>query len=232
MSNKKILAIIPARGGSKGLPRKNIIDLDGKPLIAWSIEAALASDYVSTVVVSSEDEEILAVAEQWGAEPLRRPDALAEDTTASELVVVHALEEMQALQERSYDYLVLLQPTSPLRSSQHIDVAFEKLFSSDANALISVASYDNKVLKSFLEDKNGYLHGIANDQFPFMRRQDLPPVYMPNGAIYIIDVNTFLKDRRLFTSHTIPFEMDERSSVDVDTLEDLQKIKQMLDKGD
>ena len=228
MSDKKILAIIPARGGSKGLPRKNIIDLNGKPLIAWSIEAALNSAYISTVVVSSEDEEILEVAKQWGAKPLRRPDALAEDTTASEPVILHALEEMQSRQNQGYDYLVLLQPTSPLRSSRHIDAAFEKLFNSDANALISVASYDNKVLKSFLEDGNGYLHGIANDQFPFMRRQDLPPVYMPNGAIYIIDVKAFLKDKKLFTSHTIPFEMDERSSVDVDTIDDVEIAKKYL----
>ncbi len=228
MTDKKILAIIPARGGSKGLPRKNIIDLAGKPLIAWSIEAALESKYITTTVVSSEDKEILSVATQWGAEVIKRPDELAQDTTASEPVVTHALNEAMKQYDEEYDYLVLLQPTSPLRSAKHIDTALEKLFNSNADALISVCQYDKKVLKTFLQNEDGYLQGISNNSYPFMRRQDLPDVFMPNGAIYIIDVKIFQKHEKLFTSKTVAFTMDDKSSVDVDTLEDLQMIKKII----
>lgn len=228
MTDKKILAIIPARGGSKGLPRKNIIDLAGKPLIAWSIEAALKSRYITTTVVSSEDDEILAVAAQHGAGIVRRPNELAQDTTASEPVITHALQEVMNRQDEKFDYVVLLQPTSPLRSAEHIDAAFEQLLHSDADALISVCQYDKKVLKTFLKNDEGYLHGIANDRYPFMRRQDLPDVLMPNGAVYIIEADAFLKEERLFTSRTVPFTMNDESSVDVDTLEDLQMIEKII----
>ncbi len=230
MRNKKVLAIIPARGGSKGLPRKNIIDLAGKPLIAWSIEAALASKYITTTVVSSEDDEILTLAKKWASEVVERPVELAKDTTASEPVLQHALQIIQERLNTSFDYLILLQPTSPLRTTAHIDAAFEKLFNSDANAIISVCHYDKKVLKSFLQDEDGHLHGIANDTYPFMRRQDLPDVFMPNGAIYIIDVNAFNSENKLFTTETIAYVMDETSSIDVDTMDDLNRIKTIMEE--
>jgi CMP-N,N'-diacetyllegionaminic acid synthase len=131
-------------------------------------------------------------------------------------------------QNEKFDYVVLLQPTSPLRSAEDIDAAFDRLFRSDADALISVCQYDKKVLKTFLQNDEGYLHGIANNSYPFMRRQDLPDVLMPNGAIYIIEVDAFLKEEKLFTSKTIAFTMNDESSVDVDTLEDLQMIEKII----
>jgi len=221
---KKILAIIPARGGSKGLPRKNIIELAGKPLIAWTIEASLNSKYITKTVVSSDDDEILNISKQYKADTIKRPDELALDTTTSEPVIRHVLEKLQQ-ENKEFDYLVLLQPTSPLRDVKNIDNAFGMLFKSDATALISVCEIDNKILKAFKQNEDGFIEGISNNKYPFMRRQDLPKTYMSNGAIYIIKVEEFMKNSGFFTDKTISFEMNEIKSLDIDTLEDLEKVK-------
>ncbi len=224
----RVLSIIPARGGSKGLPRKNIINLAGKPLISWTIEASLASDYINKTVVSSEDDEILKIAQYYGSDIIRRPSELSRDSTNSELVIKHVLDEF-ANDNIVFDYVVLLQPTSPLRSADNIDSAFRILFDNDATAIISVCEINNKVLKAFRKTDNGYMEGIANNFFPFMRRQDLPSVFMPNGAIYIIKTNIFLQNNQLFTDKTLPYEMPENISIDVDTLEDIDKIAKLLE---
>lgn len=224
---KKILAIIPAREGSKGLPDKNIIDLAGKPLIAWTIEASLGSKYITKTIVSSDSDAILEIAKQYGGDTLKRPSELATDTASSEVVVKHVLESI----DTKYDYIVLLQPTSPLRNKIDIDSAFEKLFASDATALISVCEFDNKILKAFNENANGYLEGISNNQYPFMRRQDLPKTYMSNGAIYIIKVDEFIKRDSFFTDKTVSFTMDEIKSLDIDTREDLKKVEKYIDEN-
>ncbi|MDN5114350.1 cytidylyltransferase domain-containing protein [Aliarcobacter butzleri] len=221
---KKILAIIPARGGSKGLPRKNIIDLAGKPLIAWTIEASLGSKYITKTIVSSDSDEILEVARRYGSVILKRPDEFATDTSSSEVVVKHAIESI----EEKFDYVVLLQPTSPLRDTVDIDDAFEKLFSLDATALISVCKYDNKILKAFKENELGYIEGVSNNKYPFMRRQDLPKTYMSNGAIYIIKVDDFFKNNSFFTDKTISFIMDEVKSMDIDVRDDLKKVERFI----
>ncbi|WP_026803574.1 acylneuraminate cytidylyltransferase family protein [Aliarcobacter lanthieri] len=221
---KKVLAIIPARGGSKGLPKKNIIDLAGKPLIAWTIEASLSSKYITKTIVSSDSDEILEVSKQYGSFILKRPIEFASDTSSSEVVVKHAMESM----EEKFDYVILLQPTSPLRDTKDIDSAFEKFFSLDATALISVCEYDNKILKAFKENEFGYIEGISNNKYPFMRRQDLPKTYMSNGAIYIIKVDEFLENNSFFTDKTISFIMDEIKSLDIDTKEDLDKVNKYI----
>ena len=185
MSNLKILSIIPARACSKGIPGKNIIDLAGKPLIAWSIEASKESKYITKTVVSSDGDDILNISKQYGASTIKRPHDLALDTTPSEDVIKHTLNVVREENE-TYDYLILLQPTSPIRDKNDIDNAFSNLFKTDANALISVYKEDSKILKTFKENKDGYIEGISNNDFPFMPRQSLPPVYMSNGAIYII----------------------------------------------
>ncbi|MCG3717785.1 cytidylyltransferase domain-containing protein [Aliarcobacter butzleri] len=221
---KKVLAIIPARGGSKGLPKKNIIDLAGKPLIAWTIETSLSSKYITKTIVSSDSDEILEVSKQYGSFILKRPIEFASDTSSSEVVVKHAMESM----EEKFDYVILLQPTSPLRDTKDIDSAFEKFFSLDATALISVCEYDNKILKAFKENEFGYIEGISNNKYPFMRRQDLPKTYMSNGAIYIIKVDKFLENNSFFTDKTISFIMDEIKSLDIDTKEDLDKVNKYI----
>jgi len=227
LMTKNVLAIIPARGGSKGLPGKNIIDLAGKPLIAWTIEASLGSKYIAKTIVSSDSVEILEVSKKYGSEILKRPDELATDISSSEIVVKHAIESL----EEKFDYIVLLQPTSPLRDTINIDNAFEKLFSTDATALISVSEYDNKILKAFKENEFGYIEGISNNKYPFMRRQDLPKTYMSNGAIYIIKVDEFLRNNSFYTDNTVSFVMDEIKSLDIDTKEDLAKVEKYINEN-
>ncbi|HEB62613.1 MAG TPA: acylneuraminate cytidylyltransferase family protein, partial [Bacteroidetes bacterium] len=144
LTTKKILAIIPARGNSKGLPQKNIINLNGKPLIAWTIEASLKSKYITKTIVSSDSDTILKIAKKYGANTLKRPVQYSTDQASSEVVVKHAMKSIN----KKYDYIILLQPTSPLRDKTAIDNAFEKLFSLDATSLISVCETDNKILKA------------------------------------------------------------------------------------
>ena len=224
---KKIVAIIPARGGSKGLPRKNIIDLAGKPLIAWTIEAALKSKYITKTIVSSDDEEILNFSKNYGADVIERPDNLASDTATSESVVDHTIDFLQCNGEE-FDILVLLQPTSPLRTSIDIDSAFEIMFDNNSTAIISVFETDNKILKSFKYGVNGYIEGISNNKYPFMRRQDLPKTYMPNGAIYIVNIDAFRISRGFMTDRTSCYVMPITRSLDIDTELDLRSIERII----
>jgi len=224
---KKILSIIPARGGSKGLPRKNIADLAGKPLIAWTIEASLNSEYISKTIVSSDDDEILNISKKYNADIIKRPDELALDTTAIEPVIKHVVEELK-IENLEYDYLVLLQPTSPLRYAKDIDNAFDMLFKNNATALISVCEIDNKILKAFKQNKDTFIEGISNNKYPFMRRQDLPKIYLSNGSIYIIKIDEFLINNSFHTNKTISYIMNEIKSIDIDTQGDLENVRNYL----
>ena len=216
----KVLAVIPARGGSKGLRRKNIAPVGGKPLIAWTIQAAIKAECIDTVVVSSDDNEILKVAEDFGAESLLRPDELASDTAPIEPVI----EEMGL----KFEFLTLLQPTSPLRDSDEIDSAYEEIVSKAATALISVYEIDNKILKAFMMNDSGFLEGVSNCTFPFMRRQDLPNTYMSNGAIYFIKKDSFMQNKTLLTKNAVPYVMDIEKSLDIDSEEDLKRASEYI----
>ena len=224
---KKILAIIPARGGSKGIPKKNIVLVGGKPLIAWTIHAAKNSKYINKVVVSSDNDEILKVAAKFGAETIKRPAELATDTALPEPVVHHVLNH---LKKEKYipDILVYLHPTSPLRTHKDINESFDKFFATKATAAISVFELDKKYLKAFTTNNKGFLKGSVNDKYPFMNRQLLPTVYMPNGAIYIITRNDFVKFNRLLSDKTIPHIMTAEKSFDLDTRDDLKKLKRIF----
>jgi CMP-N,N'-diacetyllegionaminic acid synthase len=226
LMTKKVLAIIPARGGSKGLPQKNILDLAGKPLIAWTIEATLNSKYITKTIVSSDDNEILNISKEYGAYTLKRPNEFATDTASSEVVVRHTIESI----DEKFDYIVLLQPTSPLRDVENINNAFENLFKENATALISVCEIDNKILKAFKENKDGFIEGISNNKYPFLRRQDLPKTYLSNGAIYIIKVDEFMKNNSFYTDKTISFVMNEIKSLDIDSIEDLDKVRRHINE--
>ena len=217
----KVVAIIPARGGSKGIPRKNLVKFLGKPLIQWSIEAALKSKCITDVVVSSDDDEILRESKKnKEVITIKRPKELAQDSSKTEPVLEHVL---QILKDREFDYLILLQPTSPSRKAEDIDEAFEKLLKSGANSLISVCSLEHHPYKTFRLNKEGFLEGIINNEFPFYPRQELPETYRANGAIYIIKVKEFIKNNSLLTNNTIHFEMSEESSLDIDTKKDLRQ---------
>ena len=225
----KFLSIIPARGGSKGIHKKNIIDLAGKPLMAWTIEASMKSKYISKTIVSSDSDEILDIASKYNCFSMKRPSELANDEANSQVVVEHVLKNIKA---DEYDYLLLLQPTSPLRNNKDIDLAIDKIVEKKATALISVYTPEHTPLKAFLQNEDGFLKGLVNNEYPFLRRQDLPTVYLPNGAIYIIKIDDFLKHKQFFTDKTIHYKMSIEKSHDIDTLEDLKIVSKILSKGE
>tara|TARA_R110001632_G_scaffold28927_2_gene76999 strand:+ start:22349 stop:23029 length:681 start_codon:yes stop_codon:yes gene_type:complete len=223
----KVLAIIPARGGSKGILKKNLIDVAGKPLIAWTIEAALNSKYIDTIVITSDNKEILKFSSSYEKViNIERPTSLAEDSSPTEPVISHVLETIK--NASNYDYLILLQPTSPLRTSEDIDAAIDLISSSAATSLISVTQLNHHPLKSFIKDEKGYLKGVVNNEYPFMPRQELPEAFQPNGAIYVVEVKEFLKNNKLFTQKTIEFLMLSSKSIDVDSLKDVKTIEDQL----
>ncbi|MDF1795426.1 MAG: acylneuraminate cytidylyltransferase family protein [Coxiellaceae bacterium] len=178
----RVVAVIPARGGSKGLPRKNVLDFCGKPLLAWSIEQAKEAEHVSSVWVSSDDDEILDVALRYGANSIKRPDNISNDTASSESAWKHAVEYF-ALHSIEYDALLGLQATSPLRESEDIDHAISIFFKQSYDSLFSAA-----VLEDFLiwqERSSGELESINYDYKDRGRRQDRHPQLVENGSFYL-----------------------------------------------
>ena len=210
--NKTFLAIIPARGGSKRLPRKNILDLCGKPLISWSIEAALKSKYISKVVVSSDDEEILNISSNFGADIIKRPYELANDTATTFDAIKHTINNLE-----KYDYIVLLQPTSPLRNEKHIDEAIELLEEKQADAIVSVCEMDHSPLWSNILPEDGNMRGFLREEILNKRSQDLEKYYRLNGAIYICKTDKLLENKSFFLKDNIfAYIMDRKSSIDID----------------
>jgi len=217
INNKKVIAIIPARGGSKRLPRKNVLPLAGKPLIVWSIEAALASNYIDKIIVSTDDAEIADISRTAGASvPFMRPSELASDTASSADVVMHALDYLES-QEDYYDYIVLLQPTSPLRTSADIDAALELCIEKNANSIISVCETDHSPLWENTLPPDHSMVGFINENISKLRSQDLPTYYRINGAIYICKTENLLKKRTFFINKNIfAYVMSKLNSVDID----------------
>jgi len=221
----KVVAVIPARAGSKGIPNKNLHNIGGKPLISWSIEAAVNSAHIDKIIVTSDGDAILAAASSHAkVDTLKRPSELAQDHTPTAPVITHALKELKITVDQ-YDYLILLQPTSPLRTTAHIDEAIEKMMNSEATTLISVSEPEHHPLKSFQKNEKGYLEGIVNNEYPFLPRQELPKVYQPNGAIYIVELNYFLENENFYSKKTVEFLMSAETSIDIDTLEDVKKAE-------
>lgn len=221
------VAIITARGGSKGLPRKNILPLFGKPLIAWSIEAAINSSAVDEVFVSTEDAEIAEISLSYGAKVISRPPELALDTSSSEVVIEHAL---GWLEDHGIfcSAVVLMQPTSPLRTSLHINEALELFQSQSADCVLSVFEPTHTPIKAYVERCDGTLTGLFSEGAPYTRRQDLPKAYQPNGAIYIFSVEMFKLNNRIPRNNVYPYVMPEQDSVDIDTFADFVNVEQSL----
>ncbi len=213
----KILAIIPARGGSKGVPRKNIKNLGGKPLIVWTIEEARKSKYITRLILSSEDEEIIKIAKLHGCDvPFIRPSEIAEDSTPGIVPVLHALSQCPG-----YDYVILLQPTSPLRTVKHIDESIEYLLQQKAKFCVSVTEPEKSPYWMYTL-KDGNIQPLIKQEKFSTRRQDLPIVYALNGAIYIGQVNALLKEKTFLTEDTIGYIMNNESSFDIDTITDFK----------
>lgn len=225
MHKEKIfLAIIPARGGSKRLPRKNILDLNGKPLIAWSIEAGLKSKYIDKVVVSSDDNEILDISQKFGVNTVVRPPELASDTATTFDAIEHTINSLE-----KYDYVVLLQPTSPLRESKHIDEAIELLEKKDADAVVSVCEMEHSPLWSNTLDETLSMQGFLRDEVLNKRNQDLEKYYRLNGAIYVCKTKRLLEGKSFFLKDNIfAYVMDRESSVDIDEKIDFQLAQSII----
>ncbi len=230
---KTILAFIGARGGSKGLKNKNIIDFAGGPLLVWSIEAARESKYVDRTIVSTDSEAIAEVAKQAGADvPFLRPAKIARDTSRIEEAIEHSLLWIREYEGRTYDYILLLQPTSPLRTVKHVDAAIEHFFKykkTKRDTLVSVNELPAKVGWLMSKDKKGYIQFCIKAAEKQHRRQDIPEYYLPNGSIYLMPTAGVAKDG-LFPECTIPFVMEEEVSVDIDSQEDLRRALDIFKK--
>ncbi|MBP0726728.1 acylneuraminate cytidylyltransferase family protein [Bacillus sp. RG28] len=213
LHNKKILAIIPARGGSKGVKRKNVRLLGGKPLIAWTIEEALKSEYIDRLVLSSDDEEIIQCALNYGCEvPFVRPIELAKDTTPGIDVVLHALNSI-----KEYDYVVLLQPTSPFRSVDDIDNCIYDCIKNEVDALVSVVEVDKPPHWMYRLDGQSKLHPLLEENNNYSRRQDIPTTYSLNGAVYVANVNWLVLNKSFLGEETKGYVMPKERSVDIDS---------------
>jgi len=223
INNESVLAVVTARGGSKRLPDKNILKLNGKPLIAWSITSGIESGAVDKLVVSTDSEKMAEISQQYGAEvPFMRPHELASDTAKSVDVILHVLNTLEDAGEK-YKYILLLQPTSPLRTAEHIEGAFELLVEKKASAVVSVCELEHPIeWTNTLPDDLSMDKFLAAD-FSNKRSQDFPTRYRLNGAIYIIETKLLKKQRSFLpTSGCYAFVMDQESSVDIDSLQDFQ----------
>ncbi len=228
LTNKKILAIIPARGGSKGVPRKNLRLLAGKSLLAWSFEAARNSVYIDRVILSSEDEEIIALAKQIGLDvPFVRPKELAQDETPGIAPVLHAMEKLQA---DNYTHIVLLQPTSPLRQTQDIDGAIKLCLEHNAPACISVSPAEHPPWWMFRLDPNNRLLPFMDPEQMPLRRQDAPKAYQLNGAVYVAECAYLAKHKSFMSDETIAYTMPLERSLDIDNELDFMLAEALLQK--
>lgn len=221
-----VCGLIPARGGSKGIPGKNIKLLDGKPLIAYSIEAALESEYIDGVVVTTDSEEIAKLSRCFGAEvPFMRPPELAQDSSRTIDCVVHARDEL-AKMGRGPDVIVLLQPTSPLRTASDIDTALDLFIRRGFKGLVSVSKAEENPVLMRTMNANSELAPLL-DIPSTMRRQDMPEFFSVNGSIYInlaeeLTLETSLND------NPVGYVMPVERSVDIDTLEDFKAAESLL----
>ena len=224
LEGKKVLALIPARGGSKGIPNKNIYEIKEKPLIAYTIECAKNSQYIDDVVVSTDSEVIARVAKEYGASvPFMRPEELASDTAKTIDGVLHAL---QCLVKEQYEILVLLQPTSPLRTTEDVDLALEKFASENFKSLVAVSEVNDSPILMRKIYPDGKMEKLLCENST-VRRQDMPMIYRVNGSIYINLVSEINEDTS-FNDNSIPYVMEKNHSVDIDEYSDIVLAEWLL----
>ena len=225
-TRSEVLAIIPARGGSKGIPKKNIRLLASKPLIHYTIHSAQGSKYIQDIIVSTDDDEIANVARSQGATIIKRPSEISSDTSPTIDTILNVIEQCEN-QCMHPEIVILLQPTSPLRTSSDIDAAIELFMHGECDSVISVVEanhppYWNMVIKG------SYLQPIFDEKTLKMRRQDLPQTYFPNGAIYIASVATLKKNHSFDCPKTKPYIMTADKSIDIDNEFDLFLAETLL----
>lgn len=211
------VALITARGGSKRLPRKNILPFGGKPLIAWSIDAALRARHVRRVIVSTDSEEIADISRQAGAEvPFLRPDSLSGDRSSHYDVVKHAIEWLERDEGRLPHHLVLLQPTSPLRSSEDIDQLIDLMLQEKADSAFCVSPVEAHPAYFYRINEHHRASLLLPRPPGYMRSQDLEPLYRENGAGYVLRPHTFLQREKILADNPVAHVMPPERSIDID----------------
>lgn len=224
----EILAVIPARGGSKGVPRKNICKLNGKPLIAYTIEEAKKSRYISRIIVSTEDREIADISKIYGAEtPFFRPLELASDLSPSIDTIIHAINWLSENEGYKPEYICVLQCTTPLKRVNDIDGIIEKLLSTGMDGAISVCEAESHPywMQVFNGDR---LEHFIKQESPTLRRQDLPAVYKLNGAVWVVRTSAVLSEKSLMVKNRTGYVMDAQDSIDIDTEMDFKYVEMLI----
>ena len=230
----KVLFIITARSGSKGVPKKNIKMLGNMPLIAYKIISAQRCRYENRIIVSTDDEAIGQISKEYGADvPFMRPKELATDVASSIDVVLHAMEWVDKNDKEKYDYVCLLQPSAPFASYQDINEALELIEKRGADTLLSVKKAEISTRFIHPLDKNGglseFYHVVKN--LKTVRRQDQEQEYTANGCMYIARWDYFMKNKLFHSENSIPYIMSEEKSVDIDTMFDYEIACMIVEKG-
>lgn len=232
--DKSFLAIIPARSGSKGLANKNIKELCGKPLLAWSIEAGLKSKYIDKVVVSTDSDEYAKIAKAYGAEaPFLRPKELSEDTSTTFDSIKHTIDFYINKHNQIFDYIVLLEPTSPLREAMDIDKAIEMLFNNlYANSIVGICKCEsqNPEFLITLQQQTQTIDGFLNQDFSPIRRQDVRDFYFFEGTIYISETKTLLHYKNFYHRNTMGYIVPKWKSLEIDDIDDFIMVETMMKK--
>lgn len=227
IGQETVLALVPARGGSKAVPRKNVRHLGGKPLIAWAIAAAQQSAMIDRTVVSSDDAEIIATAQSYGCEsPFLRPAALASDTARTIDVAHHLLRTL----DQKYDYLVLLQPTSPFVTAGDIDACVRLCAAHGASSCVSVRPAEEHPAWMYEIGANGLLVPFLPGGRP-KRRQELAPAFLLNGAVFVARCDWLLTQNDFLGADTLAYVMPAERSVDIDTEEDFAAAETLIEQG-
>ena len=228
IKEKSILAIIPARSGSKGLPNKNILELHDKPLIAWSIIEANKSKYIDKCIISTNDKHIADISILYKGEvPFIRPPDLSTDDANLNDVIKHAINTI----DNQYDIVILLQPTSPLRKSFDIDKALEVMIARDAPAVVSVCQSNKPIHWNYIIKQDGLLKPCTSFKYKSTNRQQFPKTYLPNGALFISEIVYFMRKNSFYTGSTLAFIMPPERSVDIDSKIDFFTAKAIIDSG-
>lgn len=228
----KVLGLIPARGGSKGVPRKNIRFLAGKPLLAYTAEAALAATHLTRIVLSTDDEEIAEVGRSCGIEvPFLRPAELAEDTTPTLPVVQHAVHFLESRGQR-FDAICLLQPTNPLRQASDIDGCIELLERAEADTVFTMLAVpaEHNPHWVYFPNADGSLRLSTGEAAPIPRRQELPPAFHREGSVYVARRDVVMTKNSLYGAKVLGFEIERSRSVNIDTLEDWTKAETLVNQ--
>lgn len=228
----KILGIIPARGGSKGIPDKNIANLCGKPLLAYTAEAALGADRLTRTILSTDSERIAALGKALGLDvPFLRPEQLAQDDTPTLPVVQHAIAELESTGEK-YDAVCLLQPTAPLRTSAMINEACRRFAAERADTLLSVLPVPHQYHPDWalILQQDGCLRWANGSSEPIARRQLLPAAFHREGSLYIVRTSLILEQGTLYGSRIIPYIVDASMSVNIDSPADLEAARHLLSR--